>query len=213
MARRAAELVQRHARALSDQTRFRIFTHIAESAQPVAVAELTELLGFNHNAIRQHLTVLVDSELIVEERETRDRPGRPRLLYSARDGALGLLDDSAGSYQRLASLLLEVAVSGISAYEVGRNAAVERQGDGDVVATTATLLRQLAVEGFDPEQSGSEIVLRNCPFADVASDGPTVVCELHRGLIDGHLGEGNEAELRVRDPLAAGCRVVLAPGV
>ena len=205
--------MQQHARALSDGSRFRIFTHIAESVEPVAVAELTELLGFNHNAIRQHLAVLVEADLVLEEREVRDRPGRPRLLYSAREDALRSFGDASRSYQRLAGLLLEVAMSGEGAYEVGRAAAIEQRADAAVVASAATLFKQLSVEGFEPALTGRKIVLQNCPFADVASDGPSVVCELHRGLIDGHLGDGQRAELRIRDPHRAGCQVVLGPGV
>ncbi len=205
--------VRKHARALSDPSRFRIFAYIADSDKPVAVAELTELLGFNHNAIRQHLAVLVDAEIVVEEREVRNRPGRPRLLYSAREDALRSFGDSSRSYRRLAGLLLEVALSGDSAYAVGRRAAIEQRVDGDVVASAASLVKQLAVEGFEPLRKGRKIVLQNCPFADVATNGTSVVCELHRGLIDGHLGDGNESELRIREPHRAGCQVMLASGV
>jgi len=195
--------MQQHARALSDPSRFRIFTHIADSGGGVPVADLTELLGFNHNAIRQHLAVLVEAGLVLEEREVRDRPGRPRLLYSVREDALRSFGDSSASYQRL----LDVAMSGESPYDVGLRAASEQRANvGDVEAVVG-LMRQLSMEGFEPTESGKKIILSNCPFADVASNGQSVVCELHRGLIDGHLG--TSAELLVRDPHKAGCQIVL----
>lgn len=50
--------VQEQARALGDPTRHAIFRNIAEAGGPVGVAELTEQLGLNHNAIRQHLAKL-----------------------------------------------------------------------------------------------------------------------------------------------------------
>ena len=106
------EEVQRTASALGDPSRFAIFLHIYESSAPVAVAELTELMGFNHNAIRQHLAQLLESGLIFEETEVRDRPGRPRKLYRAREDALVPVGESSRSYQRIARLLLEVAQSG-----------------------------------------------------------------------------------------------------
>ena len=54
------------------------FRHIAEATRPIDVAELTALLGLNHNAVRQHLAVLEDAELAIEEIEQRRRPRRPR---------------------------------------------------------------------------------------------------------------------------------------
>ena len=45
------------------------------------MAELTAYVRLNHNAVRQHLAVLKEACLVVEEVEDRSRPGRPRLLY------------------------------------------------------------------------------------------------------------------------------------
>lgn len=205
-----SDVLQQHARALADPSRLRIFRYIAESASPVAVAELTDLLGFNHNAVRQHLAVLVQSGLILEEREVRSRPGRPRLLYAAREDALRSFGDSTRSYQRLAGLLLEIATTGDTAYDVGRRASLQDRDEAEAESSLTTLLRQLSIEGFEPEQAGEAIVLHNCPFADVATDGPSVVCELHRGLIDGHLGDGQSVGLELRDPQLGGCRVLPA---
>lgn len=53
--------VEQEARALGDPTGHRLFRHIAETQRPVGVAELTELVGLNHNAVRQHLAVLNDA--------------------------------------------------------------------------------------------------------------------------------------------------------
>src|SRR6185437_9584552 len=75
-----AELVLQ-GRALGDPTRHHIFRYIAEAGRPVGVAELTADVKLNHNAVRQHLAVLREAALVVEEVEERDRPGRPRLMY------------------------------------------------------------------------------------------------------------------------------------
>ena len=72
---------QLQARALGDPTRYRLFRYIVDAEEPVSVGELTDFVQLNHNAVRQHLAVLKDAELIVDEIEDRDRPGRPRLLY------------------------------------------------------------------------------------------------------------------------------------
>ena len=46
----AVEL-QVQAKALGDPTRYRIFRYVADETDPVGVAELTEHLGLNHNAL------------------------------------------------------------------------------------------------------------------------------------------------------------------
>ena len=69
--------VQQRARALGDPSRFRLFEYITNSTDEVPVAKLTELLGFNHNAIRQHLNVLVEAGLVIETDEKRTTRGRP----------------------------------------------------------------------------------------------------------------------------------------
>jgi len=194
------------AKVLGDPTRFQIFWHIFDGGEPVGIAELTDLLGLNHNGIRQHVAQLVDTGLLIEERERRDRPGRPRLVYTARDDALRSLGDVSRGFERLAKLLLEVTQSSSGPYDVGRRAAETEKGqiledvDGFIL-----LMRYLTREGFEPTRDGDDVVLGACPFADVAADGPGVVCELHRGLIDGYLGRGTT--LVVSDPHEAGCKI------
>ena len=78
--------VQEQARALGDPTRHEIFRAVADAGQPVAVAELTERFGLNHNAIRQHLAKLVAEALIVEATAAPTGRGRPRLVYELAPG-------------------------------------------------------------------------------------------------------------------------------
>jgi predicted ArsR family transcriptional regulator len=52
----------------------------------------------------------------------------------------------------------------------------------------------LAELGYAPEvEDGEEllVVLRPCPYEDLAAEDPGVVCQLHLGLIRGVLGEGD----------------------
>ncbi len=77
-------MVRLQAKALSDRTRFGIYNAIRSSSAPITVAQLTNIFQLNHNAIRQHLAILVDAGLVREELEQRrTTPGRPRLFYSA----------------------------------------------------------------------------------------------------------------------------------
>lgn len=207
------DAMQDQAKALSDPSRFRIFRFIVDTDEPVGVAELTELLGFNHNAIRQHLAVLTSAGLVAEFDEIRQTRGRPRKQYRARADALHAFRSVSGSYERLAHLLLELHGSDRSAFEVGRDFSLRQEpprDDGPI----ATLLRLLTVEGFEPrvDDTGG-ITLENCPFADVAEQNPGVVCELHRGLLAGAAeaaGTSIRVELTPRPPATAGCLVAVA---
>src|SRR5436305_2032857 len=82
------------ARALGDPTRFRIFRLVAEAVAPVRVASLTEQIGINHSAVRQHLAKLCDAGLLVEEFAVGAGPGRPPLVYRLSPDAAGTWDTS-----------------------------------------------------------------------------------------------------------------------
>ena len=182
----------RQGHAMGDPTRHRIFAYIARADAPVGVAELTEHVRLNHNAVRQHLAVLVAARLVDEELESRDRPGRPRLLYRLAPEAAGRWG-TTGPFELLASALAEALASGASPYEVGarlgRRRARQlkaRDGGGE---PAEIVLTEMLERGFRPtlKQNGGrlEYSLHRCPFSSVAEQNPQVVCELHRGLMDG----------------------------
>ena len=99
--------------------------------------------------------------------------------------------------------------SGDEPYEVGRRAAEDAgRAKPQDVEDVVRLMRHLNVEGFEPERDGSDIVLHACPFADIAAEGPSVVCEIHRGLIDGYLP--TPAKLVARNPHEARCEIRIA---
>jgi len=206
--------LQSQARALGDPTRHAIFRRLAEADAPLGVAELNERFPLNHNAIRQHLAKLVAAGLVVETREQRQGPGRPRLLYAVDPGAEGSWG-TTGPYERLSLLLVEVLRSGAPPDEVGRRFADlfrAASPSGDVVAD---LVAAMARQGFEPEvreaRDGAEIVLHHCPFANVAVADRDTICSLHLGIAEG-LAEGSDAtvaELVAHEPLRAGCRLRL----
>ena len=210
------EDVQLEARALGDPTRHRIFRYIVDSDGPVGVRELTDYVQLNHNAVRQHLAVLKNAGLVIEEAESRDRPGRPRLLYRLHPEVAGRWGTS-GAYVWLAGLLSEAVRRGLDPREVGRqdgrHRAAEMAGEGD----PADLIEEeMARRGFRPVrvERGRRIdfVIERCPFADVASEDPETICQLHLGLAEG-LTEGlrglSVERLTVKNPYRGGCRLVV----
>ncbi len=209
-------LLQRRARALGDPTRFRIFRCIVESPEPLRVAQITEQLGLNHNAIRQHLAKLREAGLIREERGSGDGPGRPPLQYRLATEVAGTWG-TASPYEDLARLLLELHKSGRSPREVaaafGRSLVPPRYSNRSLEHLEAEMARR----GFEPhrrEQGGEvELVLGRCPYQALAATDPDVVCEIHLGLAEG-IVEAAGADLEVtqlvaRDPAHAGCSLML----
>jgi predicted ArsR family transcriptional regulator len=70
------------ARALGEDTRFRIYRHLCRSEGPVAVTTLAQSFDLHPNAIRQHLSRLQQAGLVVSRAERGGGgAGRPRRLY------------------------------------------------------------------------------------------------------------------------------------
>lgn len=208
--------IQREARALGDPTRYRLFRYIVDSDRPVGVAELTTYVELNHNAVRQHLAVLKDADLVVEEIEARDSPGRPRLLYRLHPEAAGKWETS-GPYAWLAGLLSEAVKHDLSSHEVGRQEGLQRANKcSGIDDSVDTMEQELIRGGFRPTRSerGRQVdfVLARCPFEEVATGSPGTVCQLHLGLVEGlaqGLGGLAVDRLTAKDPHRAGCRLVL----
>jgi predicted ArsR family transcriptional regulator len=215
------EMNQELARALGDPTRYSIADFIAKSNHPVTIAELTEFVGLNHNAVRQHLTRLKRVGIVLEAIEGRSLPGRPRLLYrinSDRLSRFGL----PGPYEYLAKILADSASNGLPVKDEGRNQGIREAreaNNAEVPGRKAerfspldALESSLVTRGFDPKRSDSgalgELILKSCPFAEVAQSYPDVICNLHHGLLEGvYSGHGGEGvvDLIPKDPRLAGC--------
>lgn len=206
--------LQIQARALGDPTRHEIFRYLADAGAAVDVAELTAHLGFNHNAIRQHLAKLVDAGLVVESAAPPSGRGRPRLRYVV-DPSTESRWGVTGPYERLAMLLTEVVRSGDTPVEVGRRAGLrQRLGDHLPTEPVTSFVDQMARQGFEPavRQHGDaiDVTLQACPFASAVLTDPDTVCELHLGLVQGiaeAVGGIVVDELAPNDPRQAHCRV------
>lgn len=207
--------LQQQARALGDPTRHAIFRYVADAQGPVAIAELTAHLGINHNAVRQHLTKLVEAALLIESSVQSGGPGRPRLVYDVEPTAESRWGVT-GPYERLTQLLAEIIRTGDLPVEVGRRAgqryrrsAPGGEALGDITETMARL-------GFDPSirRRGRriEMVLGTCPFASAAIADPDIICSLHLGIAEGFAEDTDIVvdELVAKDPRRAKCRLRLS---
>jgi predicted ArsR family transcriptional regulator len=197
-------------RALSDPSRVRILEALQEAEAPLDARELATRVGLHLNTVRAHLRILAEAGLVSTRREERTRPGRPRLLYLA---AAEPLDEGAlASYRLLAQIL----ASNLAGSERDPSAPAEEAGRAwgahlvrkpppftsiSKQETIDEVIRLHEEYGFRPElrqaKSGQELVLKHCPFQEVATSYQAVICPIHLGLIRGalaELGTGIEAD-------------------
>jgi predicted ArsR family transcriptional regulator len=181
-------------------SRSRVLEILQDAGTALGVADVAASMGLHPNTARFHLDGLVESGLVERTTETRDEPGRPRALYTARP-------DAARAGQRSYRLLAEILTSYIAThdptpakaardagYAWGRYLAERpppyRRTDG--ATANRQLMRMLGDVGFEPESTGGrkhQILLHHCPFREAAAENREVVCSVHLGLMQGLLSE------------------------
>jgi predicted ArsR family transcriptional regulator len=208
---------QLRAEVLADPTRFAVYQVVRGADRPLSVAEVTDSVGVHHTAVRVHLARLRDQGLVQESRAAPSGRGRPKLLYSATGDVADPLQRDP--YRELSTMLATAVRQGRTPREVGVDAghgAAVRQDPGGVRDTVDLIEAEAAELGFDPVRRGDpdrpELVLRRCPFAEVAADDPDSICSLHLGVAEGiaaRRGDVAVVGMVVRDPHRAGCRLRL----
>jgi predicted ArsR family transcriptional regulator len=206
-------------KALGDNTRYAIYLELARSPKPLATADIAETLGLHVNTVRPHLERMREVGLLDVEVDSRGTVGRPQHRYFLAGDAPSLgLEPSA--FRLLARLLAgSAARAGVTPDEVaeigrehGRLAGMTRT---DPSTCLDALIAELSELGFDPaageDGATTSIAFTNCPFRELAQAFPELVCNLHRGIVEGFVaGKGGArvtafGTLEDRDP----CRVDL----
>jgi predicted ArsR family transcriptional regulator len=148
--------------------------------------------------VRFHLDVLCRAGLVRGRPQPRRSAGRPRTVYS------NLTDAAPDGYSTLTRLLsaqigdtpaersTRAEQAGVQwARELTPEAGLEPAMGAEEAARSVTGL--FAELGFGPElivdDAGQQLRLRSCPFRDVASAHPEVICSIHLGLLRGVLTE------------------------
>jgi predicted ArsR family transcriptional regulator len=215
-------------KALADDTRYRLYRYLRLSGRPVSVRELSIRLGLHVNTLRPHLRRLEEAGLITSEAQRGVASvGRPQTVYSVVDR-----EEREGRDYRLFAEIVAGHVTGArqrsravasarewGAYLVGR-AAPRPGGRTSSGPNLAVLQEALSEAGFDPRfrrrgRDRVDITLRDCPFRDLLDEHRDLVCELHRGLLEGMLASSRPPmRLDTFEPLAdrsAVCRLSAVP--
>lgn len=181
--------------ALSGQ-RLRVLDYV-RAHSPVRVTDVAGALGLHANTVREHLDAVVTLGLVERSTARTAGRGRPATLYrvSAADPAVAVRD-YAGLATALAGQLARTSVqperdARAAGVEWGRELLDERSHAGR--DARQTVLEALARLGFapddDPGTSGARrgVALRRCPLLDAARRYPTIVCQVHLGIVEGML--------------------------
>lgn len=189
------------ARALGEETRFRIYRRLSVSGHAESVTELARRFDVHPNAIRQHLARLEQARLVVSSPDRSNGAGRPPRLYELSHHPLEL-GHPPRTLKPLASVLAHV-VDALPAEpaelrDLGRSwgrswAAGRRAGNGAVPRSrkrrAELLARYLAEWGWRPtsrnENGGIRISTGRCLFHDLIAERDGRCCALEEGLLSG----------------------------
>lgn len=176
-------------KALGDDTRYRIYTWLRDVDRPCSVADIAVQFGLHANTVRPHLEHLRDAGLVRFDATPQGGVGRPQHRYTAVAAQIDLprVDEAYEVLARmLASLCCRMRVGTDLAVAAGRDLGRELADTStsdpvDVLDLTMTRL------GFEPATEGNGSTFTRCPFRELATEYPDLVCGLHRGLCEGVL--------------------------
>jgi predicted ArsR family transcriptional regulator len=184
-------------KALAGDSRLALLDVLEQAGGPLDAVEAGRRVGLHRNTARVHLDQLVEVGLVEKHNEQRSLPGRPRVLYSKAEGALeGAtpnedIDDI--DYRELARVLAaqlaRSADAGQQAELAGRRwAAAVDKADVPSGSVTSEIAIEAVTEimddlGFRPVADDRRILLRRCPFADLAKEQRQVICGVHLGIL------------------------------
>lgn len=189
--------------ALGDSTRRGIYLAIRESTTPLTAPEIAARFNIHPNVARHHLDRLKKDgflEPATTPRAKTSGAGRPAKAYQATNKQVDLKFPTR-TPNLLAELLIKIInemnashpVAEIAAAvgeEFGKDLAerfAPEDGDsrGEAMLAVAKAMGSI---GFGSEAVGTTILTNHCPFGDVASSNPAIICSLDQGIVRGLFG-------------------------
>jgi predicted ArsR family transcriptional regulator len=220
---------------LGEPTRRALYEHVVATGDWVSRDEAADAAGLERGTAAHHLDRLAADGLLevdYQRRSGRQGPGagRPAKLYRRarrdfdvsfppRDYALaGRLLAAAADRSRTEGTDMTAALDDAATEEGRRIAAdIDERLRGmrapDAEARRRVVLDELAAHGYEPQTSaGGTVVLRNCPFHQLAREHTELICGMNlcmmRSAVETVGGTGLEARL---EPEADFCCVKLLP--
>jgi predicted ArsR family transcriptional regulator len=223
---------------LSEPVRRALYEHVAGRDDAVDRDEAAGATGIGRPLAAFHLDRLVAAGLLEVEyrrRNGRSGPGagRPAKFYRPTPGLTVELSLPARRYKLAAQIFAEGldrrpdepareqvrAAARERGAALGRNTATHRRPDSSRAgarrprsAVWTRLVGVLEAEGFEPQEDGGEIRLRNCPFDVLVAEHRGLTCSMNLALLEGVVsGVGNAGLKAVARPTDGSCCVRFVP--
>jgi predicted ArsR family transcriptional regulator len=207
--------------ALGDDTRRRLYEHVANTPGPVSRDDAASAVGIGRTLAAYHLDRLARGGLLTvayERRSGRTGPGagRPAKLYTRAQSEIAVSVPPRDYH--LAARLLADAAAADAGGDTRRALSVAAERLGNELASEAApapalepLLRERGYEPFRDEDG--VVYLRNCPFHAVAQAHPEVVCQMNLALLRGLVAGLDATEVAATlEPQSGRCCVALRDG-
>lgn len=157
----------------------------------LSIASIADELGLHLNTVRFHLDALLEERRVERADDEPAKPGRPPHRFRA---VRTMNPAGPRHYELLAEVLADALGRqpdpAAEAAALGRSLGARlgrprRQAARD--KPVAELIGLLDEYGFAPEPPAdtTRIMLRHCPFLELAQAHPEVVCPLHLGFMQG----------------------------
>ncbi|HDH03174.1 MAG TPA: hypothetical protein ENH15_02885 [Actinobacteria bacterium] len=189
--------------SLGDATRRGIYITVRESAEPLTASQIAKMFEIHPNVARHHRDRLAnDGYLEISRRRASGRSGpgagRPAKCYTATGKEIDV-HYPARRLDLLTDLLMQVIVrldranAARIAREVGYEhgtiiaAEIGLPTDADFSRTVKAVAKAMTGVGFGmiADVEASQLITAHCPFGDLATTHPEVICSLDQGLIAG----------------------------
>ena len=171
----------------------RVLQRIADlGGDRVSLTDIHDPEDRHTNTTRRVLGSLTEDGLLSVDPIHRDRPGRPANAWSLTPAGRAVLegvDEATTVVGVIASYLVESA-GPEAAHDLGLRWSRAHEDLTDRAAAGVTgLVEVLDALGFAPVRrdtaEGETVLLRACPLLGPATAHPEVVCQMHRGMVDG----------------------------
>jgi predicted ArsR family transcriptional regulator len=205
---------------LDDPARRAAYLAVRTAGRPLTRAEVADDVGISARLAAFHLEKLLSEGFLEATYERDERSvgvGHPAKRY--RPTGLELeVSIPPRRYDLAAEILAEVleadspdspleSLTDVAA-EYGRQVGKRtRRRNG-----SSRLLTALNVIGYEPATSGDDVVLRNCPFRNVAQARPEIICQMNLAFVAGVVAGTQSRSLHAVLSRSTGrCCVVVTP--
>lgn len=198
--------------ASASPARLKVLELVLRLGPDVELVRVVEQVGGHPNGTRRHLDALEDSGLVVAGTRKTSQSGRPAKVYTITDAGRKV------EAERHRSSTQGEVLGVLTTHLAGEDDAAEKAREIGLVwgerERGVDAMDALRAQGFAPAEGErpDELVLLACPMRDAVRADATVACALHRGFLEGALGDRTRSVELIPFGSPRGCVVRIPPG-